>query len=116
MATARLPDDAVLRTFVEGHCPALVREFSPDHIIIFGSRVNGQPHEWSDLDVVLVARAFEGLPFRERGPLVRRSLGSPGGLEILCYTPEQFEELRGRGVGVVATACKEGIWLEEALK
>jgi hypothetical protein len=32
-------------------------------------------------------------------------------VDVLCYTPEEFEVM-GTGIGMVAEAAKEGIWLK----
>ncbi|MCL2460801.1 MAG: nucleotidyltransferase domain-containing protein, partial [Euryarchaeota archaeon] len=32
----------------------------PDTIILFGSYVNGKPHEWSDIDISVVMNNFQG--------------------------------------------------------
>ena len=33
---------------------------NPTKIILFGSYVNGTPHEWSDIDVAILVRNYEG--------------------------------------------------------
>ena len=33
---------------------------NPTKIILFGSYVNGSPHEWSDIDVAVLVRDYEG--------------------------------------------------------
>lgn len=35
-------------------------EFSPESIVMFGSYVNGDPHEWSDLDIAVIFNGFNG--------------------------------------------------------
>ena len=38
-----------------------VKKFiSPTSVILFGSYVNGNPHEWSDIDIAVVMDGFEG--------------------------------------------------------
>lgn len=36
-----------------------VDNFSPEKIILFGSRVWGQPHEWSDIDMLVIVKSPE---------------------------------------------------------
>ena len=36
-------------------------------VILFGSYASGKPHEWSDIDVALVADEFTGDGFRDAG-------------------------------------------------
>ena len=33
---------------------------TPKTVILFGSYVNGNPHEWSDIDIAVVVNGFEG--------------------------------------------------------
>ena len=41
-------------------------------IILFGSYVNGKPHEWSDIDVAVISPDFEGQPLSERQSTISR--------------------------------------------
>jgi len=45
---------------VERYADAVVEKFSPAAIVLFGSYVNGMPHEDSDIDVGVVFNGFEG--------------------------------------------------------
>lgn len=84
---------------------------SPYHIeraIIFGSRARGDHLEESDLDLILVSRDFKGVFFTDRSSQVHRYWDGDLGLEVLCYTPEEFEKKR-RMIGLVQDAIREGI-------
>lgn len=35
-------------------CQTIVEQFQPEKIILFGSYAYGQPHEWSDLDLLII--------------------------------------------------------------
>lgn len=48
--------------------------------------------------------------FIERPVRVLEALDYPGGLELLCYTPEEFEAKREE-MGIVRVAVEEGIEL-----
>jgi hypothetical protein len=50
------------------------------------------------------------MPFLQRPVRVLESLGYPGGLELLCYTPDEFEAKREE-MGIVRVALEEGIAL-----
>ena len=49
----------------------------------------------------------------DRPVRVLEMLGYPGGLELLCYTPEEFE-MRREELGLVQVACTEGFELPRA--
>lgn len=38
----------------------IAREFNPDEIILFGSYAYGKPHEWSDVDLLVVMETPKG--------------------------------------------------------
>jgi len=88
----------------------LRERLAPLRVIAFGSRVRGDALSTSDLDLVLISSWFASLPFLRRAVAVLELLGYPAGLELLCYTPEEFEEKRGE-LGIVRVALEEGIAL-----
>jgi hypothetical protein len=50
------------------------------------------------------------VPFLRRAAITLELLDYPGGLELLCYTPEEFEEKRHE-LGIVRVALDEGLTL-----
>jgi hypothetical protein len=44
----------------------------------------------SDLDAILGLPTFRSIPFLQRAVAVLEALDYPGGLELLCYAPEEF--------------------------
>lgn len=107
MGTRQDPKVAIFR---RKHLPRLWRKFAPLKVIAFGSRARGEALAESDLDLILVSPKFASMRFLDRPVKVLEALDSPGGLELLCYTPEEFEEKR-REMGIVRVAVKEGIEL-----
>jgi len=54
-----LDKETVINT-VERYAEAVRKEFSPLAIVVFGSYVNGNPHEDSDIDVGVIFSGFTG--------------------------------------------------------
>lgn len=102
--------DRKLAEFVRTHLPTLRDRLAPLRVIAFGSRVRGDALSTSDLDLILVSPRFAEVPFLRRPVEVVEMLGYPGGLELLCYTPEEFEQKR-QELGIVRVALEEGITL-----
>ena len=50
------------------------------------------------------------MPFLKRPVEILEALDYPAGLELLCYTPEEFAEKREE-FGIVRVALQEGISL-----
>jgi uncharacterized protein len=103
-------EDPKLTDFVRRHLPTLRDRFAPLQVIVFGSRARGDALTTSDLDLILVSPRFAAVPFLKRPVEVLEVLDYPGGLELLCYTPQEFAEKREE-LGIVRTALEEGIAL-----
>src|SRR3989475_12958619 len=80
----------------------LIREHEPEKLILFGSAAQGEIHEWSDLDLVVIKRTDK--PLLERIEEGLRLVRPKSGLDGLGYTPEEMEELIAERRGVVAEA------------
>lgn len=109
-ALKRVTDPEVQR-FLREKWALVEEQFAPVHFILFGSRINGTPHEWSDIDAIIVSPHFSGIRFVKRAYHFQSVLQPHIAMTTLCYTPEEFENLQS-GIGVVADACWEGIWLK----
>jgi predicted nucleotidyltransferase len=69
----------------------LIREYAPEKLILFGSVAQGEIHEWSDLDLVVVKQTEK--PLLERIEEVLRLVRPKVGLDVLVYTPEELDSL-----------------------
>ena len=79
-----------------------------EKMYLFGSRAWGNPHKWSDVDLLVVSKKFRG-----KGPLQRSpplyldwNLNSP--VDFLCYTPEEFNKLK-KQITIVREAVEKGL-------
>lgn len=98
--------DAALQRFLR----RLERTFRPTKVILFGSRAKGDDLTGSDVDLVVVSRAFEDLGWRERILRVTELWDGKVSLEPLCYTPAEFEERSGQ-ISIVREAVRDGVVL-----
>lgn len=88
----------------------LREEVGAQKVILFGSRARGDWLKESDYDFLVVADCFQDVPFSLRpAGLYRHWKGRPG-IELLCYTPREFERKR-RQITIVREAVREGIEL-----
>ncbi len=97
--------DKVVRQFV-----AVVRgTISPCRIILFGSRAKGVARKDSDYDFLLISPVFTQWEFEERGAKIYRLKREiPAAMDILCYTPAEFEQKK-QMLGIVQEAVKRGV-------
>jgi uncharacterized protein len=71
--------------------PLLIEHFNPEKIILFGSLPNHAVHEWSDVDLVIIQQT--DLPFTKRIWQALLLLQPRVGVDLLVYTPEEFEQI-----------------------
>jgi uncharacterized protein len=69
----------------------LVTYYDPEKIILFGSLAHGRTRLWSDIDLVVVTHT--NLRFLERTKEALLLLRPQVGLDLLIYTPQEFEAL-----------------------
>jgi len=65
-----------------------------ERISLFGSYARGRADLFTDLDLLVVMKTAEGI--LERLRRLYSLLAAPVDLDILCYTPEEFEGMRDR--------------------
>jgi predicted nucleotidyltransferase len=80
----------VEREQIRSYCEQIAREFKPEKIILFGSYAYGQPHEGSDVDL-LVIMPTEDHPARKAAEI---AVSAPRHLpiEIIVRSPERIRD------------------------
>ncbi len=85
----------------------LVLKYSPQKVILFGSRARKDNLVDSDIDLLIVSDKFKEIKWPRRvGDVAKLWMGLVE-IEPLCYTPEEFEKKK-RQIGIVQQAVKEG--------
>ena len=77
-------------------------------VILFGSRIKNLHRRFSDIDLVIVSPHFEKLKSFKRAPTLRLKLKLDYPVDMLCYTPQEFNKLK-KQITIVREAVKEGI-------
>lgn len=80
--------------------------------IVFGSVARGEADEWSDLDLVIVTDTDR--PFFERHKDFTGIWDVWPQLDLLIYTPEEFERMRAEGRPFLEHVLAEGVVIHEA--
>jgi predicted nucleotidyltransferase len=88
----------------------ILRHLGVQRIILFGSAARENITAWSDLDLMVVLDS--DLPFVKRLGLLYERIQPRVGLDLLAYTPQEFENLRERPF--IRQALREGRVLYEA--
>lgn len=69
-----------------------LKQYNPDKIILFGSYAHGHPHEDSDVDLAVIKKTSDS--FHERNVKARLLVRTTTPVDILVFTPEEFEARR----------------------
>jgi len=102
--------DKRLEEFRVKFLPKLVDAFHPRLVLAFGSRARREALTHSDLDLLIVSDAFRDIRWLDRPVRVIEKLGLSMGVDMLCYTEEEYGRKR-QELGIVRTASEEGILL-----
>lgn len=100
--------DKWIKEFRKSALPKIVKEFKPQKLLIFGSRVKGTAQEDADIDIILVSNYFANIPFLKRMPLVSKKVPFPKHIDYLCYTPEEYEKIKNES-SVIIDALKNSM-------
>ena len=105
--------DKKVNDFIQKYLDKIKAAYEPQQIWLWGSRAHGTPHEYSDIDLIVVSKYFAEERFIQRMPAFLRKLGlvtdrSVEVVDVLCYTPEEFERKRNQ-ISIVRAAVNNGI-------
>lgn len=88
----------------------VLRQVGAQRIILFGSAAREDVGAWSDLDLIVVLHS--DLPFIKRLGVLYERIEPRVGLDLLAYTPQEFDAIRERPF--IQQALQEGRVLYEA--
>lgn len=100
------------RNAVVKHLVDALRAYDPERVYLFGSWARGEADALSDLDIVVIKRT--SAPFFDRIRDVLRLLPDDvGAVDVLVYTPEEWEAMRARGNALAEAVEEEGVLIYE---
>ena len=82
---------AILDEELERYVKILQEHYDPQRILLFGSLASGNTDDWSDIDLVIIKETSR--KFLDRSREVVELLRPKIGVDILVYTPREFEDL-----------------------
>src|SRR5450759_3091087 len=101
--------DKVLARFLSEKLDLIKREYSPTHLIIFGSRAEGRGREDSDIDIMVVSERFRDITFPNRMGQFLNTVWPDVPVDAICYTPEEFEIMLNKQSPFVRNAVAHGL-------
>lgn len=72
----------------------IIHEYKPQKVILFGSMVDGNIHDFSDIDLIVIKESDK--PFYDRLEEIILLTMPEVGADIFVYTPEEFESIQTR--------------------
>jgi predicted nucleotidyltransferase len=82
-----------LQAELDRYLALLLEHVAPEKVILFGSLAQDEVEPWSDIDLVVIRPTEER--FLDRTKEMLRLLRPRVGLDVLVYTPDEFERLCG---------------------
>ncbi|MBI2151377.1 nucleotidyltransferase domain-containing protein [Candidatus Woesearchaeota archaeon] len=102
-------DNKAIIKSLKAYKKKISKKIKVDKMIFFGSMVNGKPHKYSDIDLLVVSTGFIKKRYVQRPLWLYKEWDLDFPADILCYTPEEIKERKNKKWGVVQEAFKTGI-------
>jgi len=99
----------ILQEELERILPEII-SLNVEKVILFGSLTTGTVGRASDIDLIIIKKTGKG--FLERLDEIYKRLKPNVGIDILVYTPEEFEKM-SRNNQFIKSALKDGRVLYE---
>lgn len=91
-----LNDNRPLMTRIREFISNVEEKIHVEKAFLFGSTVKRTRHAGSDVDLIVVSKSFKVLPELERSGMLLDMWSYVEELQILTYTPEEFEQVKDR--------------------
>lgn len=82
--------------------------------ILFGSYARGDADQWSDMDLIIIAESTRPFIERFKDFASLRQVSPVKALDIIVYTPNEFQKMQTEGNPFVCRAVEEGEIIYEA--
>ncbi len=89
-----------------------LKHYHPVRVILFGSAARGDADEQSDLDFVIIKNTTQ--PFLDRMKEAALLCTAPGAIDLLVYTPDEWQLLQEQDSPFVERVIREGRVVYEA--
>lgn len=103
-------EETKINAWLVGAVERLLRELQPERIVLFGSRARGSATRHSDIDLFVLMETTAS-PIDRIGHILTILADSPAPLEVVAFTPREFERIRHRPF--IRTVISEGKVLYE---
>jgi len=88
--------------------------YQPQRVYVFGSYARGEQDALSDVDLVIVKETDQ--PFFERMKEALNCIEDRGAIDLLVYTPSEFEHMKEVHNAFIELLLEEGLCIYDAEK
>ena len=96
-------DKNKVREIAKKYSDEVIKILNPDKIILFGSYVNGNPHEWSDIDIAVFVKSLYGESWYKSRILLQKIIRSRDFLDIEPHLLDESRDPSGFAKHVIKT-------------
>jgi uncharacterized protein len=97
---------------IKKYVAELVREFSPERVVMFGSYASGKPHTDSDVDLLVVMKHRGAAA--EQAAQIRRRIRAGFPLDIIVRSPAALQRRAAMGDTFIREILEKGKVLHES--
>ena len=90
---------------------AALKSYDPKEVILFGSRARGEEDQYSDIDLIIIKETEKR--FLDRMSSVYEILQPICAIDVLIYTPDEFEHMRQEGNLFIEKVLQDGVVIYE---
>jgi predicted nucleotidyltransferase len=83
-----------------------LKQYKPDKVILFGSHARDASDRYSDIDLIIIKRTKKR--FLNRIKDVLKIIKPDYAIDILVYTPEEFQKMISKGNPFLEYVVREG--------
>ena len=91
-----LDDNRALMDKINEFLRILSSKIKLEKVLLFGSTAKHKRRKGSDVDLIVVSKSFSGLNSLERGKMLLEDWSFVEELDLLMYTPDEFERISKR--------------------
>ncbi|MEI8140981.1 MAG: nucleotidyltransferase domain-containing protein [bacterium] len=102
----------ISRNDITNYVAALAGQFAPERVILFGSYARGNPHEDSDVDMLVIMNHDKRKDV-EQAVAIDIQLQRKFPLDLIVRRPSEIKKRLSMGDMFLSTILKEGVILHE---
>ncbi|MBI2436494.1 MAG: nucleotidyltransferase domain-containing protein [Candidatus Magasanikbacteria bacterium] len=104
----------IIDRLLKSYLTEVAKDIHIDDVFLFGSAATNRMRTDSDIDVIIISKDFEHIPYMRRLQLLSRAnlpLAQQVAIDSFGYTPEEFAEMDTVDSPILRQIKKEGYFI-----